>query len=368
MSRAKLHIPARRVGTLTEAVINAMALDAADVSRFGIQLSARDASVLQRHAQELAGSAMDALTPTIYPATGGTPVQYLQNMLPGIIRVLNQVRMIDELTGVTTVGDWEDEEVVQGGLEYTGRAVPYGDYANIPLSSWNYTYERRTVVRFEEGLKVGRLEEARAAKMQVNSLEEKRGAAALALDIQRNAIGFYGFNGGQNRTYGFLNDPNLPAYVNVDTSWADASFLQITQQLREMFAALRIQMGGNLDPKRDPLTLAVALSAVDYLTVTSPEGFKSVQEWLNENYPNVRVIGVPQLDEANGGDNVAVLYPETVADTGTDGGRVFTQIVPVRFRLLGTEQQAKAIVEDYTNASAGVMLARPYAVVRRSGI
>jgi hypothetical protein len=36
--------------------------------------------------------------------------------------------------------------------------------------------------------------------------------------------------------------------------------------------------------------------------------------------------------------------------------------------MLGSEKQAKAYVEDYVAATAGVMLKRPYAVARRSGI
>ena len=59
--------------------------------------------------------------------------------------------------------------------------------------------------------------------------------------------------------------------------------------------------------------------------------------------------------------------PEKIWDA-PDGGRTFDQIVPAKLKSLGVEQRAKSYVEDYTNATAGVMLKRPWAVVRRSGI
>lgn len=370
--RERLHLSARQVGVVPVSVAMDAAQNFGDLAALGINITQADAvRMYSQHAAWAAdnGVAMDALTPTTFGPTSGTPVQFLQAWMPGLVRQLTAAMKIDELTGITTMGNWHDEEIVQGSLELTGRAVPYGDYTNIPLSSWNWSYDRRTIVRFEEGLRVGKLEEARASAMNVNSTEEKRLAAARALDLQRNRIGFLGYNATINRTYGFLNDPALPAYVNVPTPWSTATFTQITADIRLMMADLRTQMQGNFDPKRQPTILALPTSVVDFLTVTSTVGAdKSVQEWLDENYPNMRIIDAPELDDANGGANVAYLYPETVNDSGSDGGRVWTQIVPTKFKLLGVENQAKALVEDYTNATAGVMMKRPYAIVRRSGL
>ena len=117
-------------------------------------------------------------------------MQFLQSFLPGLVKVLTAARKIDEICGIITAGAWEDEQVIQGVLENTGSAVPYGDYTNIPLASWNMVWNTREIVRFEEGFRVGTLEEARAARANVNSGENKRESAALALDIQRNAVGF----------------------------------------------------------------------------------------------------------------------------------------------------------------------------------
>lgn len=308
------------------------------------------------------------------PAGGnlGTPAQFLQNWLPGIVRQVTKVRNADALMGVQTVGSWEDEEVIQTAAELTGKAELYGDVTNIPLAGYNATYERRSIIRFEQGVMMGTLEEARAAKANISMAVEKRAAAAESLDIIRNRVAFYGYNQPDTRVFGFLNDPGLPAYANVAAgagglTWALKTFLEITRDIREMVTALVTQSGGRIRPQDTDMTLALPLGFEEYMGVTSDFGI-SVGDWLSKTYPRIRVETAPELAGANGGANVAYLYAERVADSGTDGGEVIAQIVPARFQALGTEKRAKGVVEDYTNALAGVMVKRPYGVIRRSGI
>jgi hypothetical protein len=71
---------------------------------------------------------------------------------------------------------------------------------------------------------------------------------------------------------------------------------------------------------------------------------------------------------ANGGANVAYLFADSVDDGGSDGGATFVQIVPAKFQALGTEKQAKGYIEDFSNATAGIMVKRPFAVQRLTGI
>jgi hypothetical protein len=320
----------------------------------------------------LAGVAMDDLQVSVTPATIATPIQFLQNWLPGFVNVITQARKIDELIGIVTAGAWEDEEIVQGMLEQLGTTVPYGDYTNVPLASWNPSWERRTVIRFEEGMRAGVLEEARAARINVNSQAQKREAATLALEISRNRVGFFGFNAGNNRTYGFLNDPNLPAATVFPNGasgfpqWSTKTMLEIIKDIRAMVVALRSQSGDTVDPEKTPLTLAIASNCVDFLTVISDFGM-SVRKWMTDTYPKMRVVSAPELNLAISGDNAAYLYAESIDDTSTDDKRVWVQVVPAKFRLIGTQQMAKGYEEDYSNATAGVMLKRPFAVVRRYG-
>lgn len=341
-----------------------------DLELIGVKISADTVRRMmdgQKHLQAL--MAQDSLQPTVTTPSINTPIQFLQSFLPGFVEVITAARRADVLMGITTIGDWADEEIVQGILEMTGLAIPYADQQNVPYSSWNTNFVRRTIIRFEEGMRVGTLDEERAAKMRVNSADAKRRAAAKALEISRNYTGFYGFASGANLTYGFLNDPGLAGYVNAPNGgWEAATFLEIQQDILTALADLRDQSGDNIDPKKTPITLAVSTNRVDFLTTPPVYGAGSVLTWLKENYPNVRVESAPELNNANSNQNVFYLYAERMDDGGTDDGQTWLQAVPAKFKINGVAKLAKGYEEDYSNGTAGAFCKRPFLVVRYTGI
>lgn len=351
-----------------------IAMDSADVERYkdlehlGIGFTDK----YLRDAPDVYG--MDDVQGGVYTPSGGAPIQFLQTFLPGFVRAALAPRKIDEIVGIQTIGEWHDEEVVQPVLETLGDAVPYADLSPVPLSSWNAAFERRTVVRFEKGIKVGTLESARASAMRLDSASAKRTAAANALHIQRNLIGFRGYNDGNSRTFGLLNDPSLLPYETVadgaagSPKWSKKTFLEITADLRNAFTQLEIQSNGVVDARNTPTVLALPTGASNFLSVVSEMGI-SVEQWLTETYPKNRRVTAPQFQKANGGADVFYLFAEEVyGDDSDDDNRVFIQVVPATFMALGIENKSKGIVEDYTNATAGVMCKRPYAVYRGTGI
>lgn len=322
--------------------------------------------------------AMDSVQGGVTTPSIPNPIQFLQNWLPGQVYVMTAAREIDNLIGITTQGAFEDEQIVQAVLENTGYAVPYSDYGNAPLADWNQTFVPRTNVRFELGMRVGTLEEMRAARVRVNSGQAKRESCGLNLEITRNLVGFNGYYSGNNNTYGFLNDPGLGGYVTVaagagagnPTEWSGKTFLEICADIRTSVVALRTQSKGVIDPQKVDLVLALPTNAIDYLTVVSDFGI-SVRDWLTQTYPRIRVQDAIQLDTALGnvvGDGVFYLFAEAIKDLSTDDGRVWVQVVPNKFMVLGVVKLAKGYEEDYANATAGAMCKRPWAVVRYSGI
>ncbi len=330
----------------------------------------------QKVAREMAAyaSGMDAIQSNVTTPQIPGVIQFLQNWLPGQVHILTAARKIDELIGIATIGAYEDEQVVQEVLENTGYAEPYGDITNLPLSDWNLSFVTRTVVRFELGMRVGNLEEARAARVRVNSGESKRQSCGIALEIARNLVGFNGYNSGNDNTYGFLNDPNLPGYVTVATGassstlWSKKTSLEIQTDILTSLVGLRVSSQEVIDPYKTPITLAVATNVVDYLSVSSTFNI-STKDWLAKNYPNVRVVSAPQLNGANGGANVFYTYADTIDDgISSDDRRTFIQVVPAQFMVTGVQKLAKGYEEDYTNATAGIMLKRPWAVNRSSGV
>jgi len=286
---------------------------------------------------------------------------------------LTKARKIDDIVGIATVGRWEDEEIVQGILEKAGFATPYGDKSNSPMGGWNTNFERRTVVRFESGIEVNRLEDARGSVMNLSVVDSKRKAASEALEIQRNYIGFYGYNSGTGRTYGLLNEPNLPAYVNLpngaggSSTFASKTTLEQIADILTSLAALRSQSGDRIDPKKDKITITFPTSVVDLLATPTTLGYL-VLKWMADNYPNVRVESAPEFEGANGGANVFYVVADGVDDgMSTDGGQSIMQLVPAKFVTLGVQQMTKGYEEAYANATAGLIVKRPFGVVRRSG-
>lgn len=346
-----------------------------ELARLGIIISDSDA----RNMRE--GIALDSndvgLNPSplpgLYAQGSPTPIQFLQEWLPGFVRVITAARKADLLMGISTIGAWEDEEIIQGTLENLGEVVPYTDYGNIPLASWQANYARRTVVRFELGFSVGILEEARTARARVQTAAEKRVSVTRSLEIARNRVAFYGYNNGQNNTYGYLNEPELlPALTaavgaSSDTKWSTKTFLEITADIRRMVAELQIRSMDNIDVETHPLRLSLPTGVNQYLSVTSNYG-NSVRQWLRENYPNITIETAPEQNDAVGGESVSYLYPESFDDgLSDDGGQVWMQCVPAKFFSLGVEKKAKSYLEDSSNATAGALLKRPLFVIRMIG-
>ena len=210
--------------------------------------------------------------------------------------------------------------------------------------------------------------------MRLSSSETKRQGAAVGLEIFRNAIGFYGWNGGNNQTYGFLNDPVLPAFIasSVTNGWsgANGTFQGITGDLRMAIVQLRTQSQDQIDPEKVEMTLVLPMNKIDYLSVTTDYGV-SVRDWLTQTYPKVRVVSAPELQGANAGADVFYLFAEEIdssIDGSTDGGETFVQLIQTKFVTLGVEKRAKSYVEDYSNGTAGTLCKRPWAVVRVTGI
>lgn len=346
-----------------------------DLALYGINLNEHDVYAMAEASAKTYGvkAAMDAIQIATTTPSIPVPLQFLQNWLPGFVNIITDARKIDDLVPLVTTGSWEDVQVVQGIMEPLGLAVPYGDYTTVPYANWNPNYVYRNIVRFEQGMLVGKLESAQAAKGNINNDAQKRNAAATSLEIQRNYIGFYGFNAGVNLTYGFLNDPGLPSYVTASNGasgsplWSSKTYLEIVNDLKAMIINVRTVSGDQVDFTKVNGTLALASAVVDQLTTVSQFG-NSVKQWLNENFPKIRVESAPELNGANGGQNVAYLYADRMNDGSTDDGLVFMNMVPTKFQTVGVAQEVKGYIEDYTNAMAGVMCKRPWAVTRLTGI
>ena len=302
------------------------------------------------------------------PAMNGANIRtdFLQHVLAGVIRTATRVRVLDEIIGVTNGGNWHDEEVVINVATPTGKAELYGDHTNIPLASYLQDLEKRGIVRAELGFQVGKLEEARQSAAGFQAQAEKRAAVTEALEQFRENVGYFGFNGADTRVFGLLNDPNLPAYQSLTTNWKTATFEQITADIIAMFERIEARSGGRIKDDTQ-MTMVLPLGYRSALTKANPvaQG-ETVRQWISENYPGIRFVFSPEFVGANGGADAVYLFADNVDDESTATSSTFLQIVPVKYQVLGSENQIKGYLEDATNATAGVILTRPWAVDRVS--
>lgn len=373
-TKLKYKYPAQSIA-MDAADVNALASRSGSLEKLGISVSPE---FLRSFNKNEISVALDAgITQPVTAPSNGTPVQFLQEFLPGVVNVLTTVRKADLVAPVVTAGEWHLEEVVLKTMEHTANPQLYSDHGGVPLVSFNETYERRQVVRFEMGVQFNPLADARSAATGTSPGQEKRVALAEGFEILRNDIAFNGFNVGTGKTYGILNDPQLPGYVTVangaggDTTWASKTTVEIINDLSTALRALEVQAGGHVDPTMNRVDLEIPLAFNSYLTQTdgSIANGKTAMEWLKENYPMVQVVTVPQFTEANAGENVFYLKAVSVDNSGTDGGESMIQIVPAKMRAMGSVQNEKGgTTEGYTSAYAGVFAKRPYSVVRYTDI
>ena len=326
-----------------------------------------DSQALAEMAGICGGTAADAAPNMITTPSASTPIQFLQHWINRPVKIVTAKRDIDEILGREFGGTWADEEIVQPIVELTGRATLYGDKNNPNQASYNVNFESRTIVRFEESVEVGILEQQRAARMRIDSTSVKRDAAALSLAIEANKVGWYGFADGAGKTYGLLNDPNLPAYQTVapengQTSWQNKTFGGIQQDILTAITAVMVNTGNNYNPAMHRAKLVVALSKYQWLNKANEFG-KTVMEWIKATYPNIEVLASQYLDGANGGADTFLFFVEEL-----NGEKTITHNPVETLRFLGLWNKGKNFEEFYSNATAGVFVKQPIGVYRGTGI
>ena len=315
---------------------------------------------------------MDAEAPYI---SGGVSARQplFTKYLPGVVSDLTTVRKIDTLVGQLTVGSYLDQDVMQMIQERTGEAKSYSEGTQIPYTSYATSYERRDLVKFVIGTKSDMISDGRMSLTGVNPEQVKMSAAVTGLEIVRNQVAFNGFTDGENKTYGFLNDPNLPAPITLPNGastkpeWVNKTLAEKQKDFNNAVSSLMNTTGGNFDPTMDNFTLALALSVAGTLNDTNEYGI-SMTSWINDTYPKCRVVYVPEFNGVNGGANVFYMYVENMKLNSSDNGSVIDGIVTEKFMSIGKAQEIGGYKEGFINAIGGVLVKRPYAIYRATGV
>lgn len=289
-----------------------------------------------------------------------TPVQFAQFWLTNPIKVLTRARSLDKVVGRTIVGTWEIEQIVATIMERVGQPALYGDFTKAPLANWNVNFETRDNVRFEMGVQVGKLEEARASQMRLNSSALKREAMAEAFDIILNNVGWFGYNGGGKKVYGLLNDTNNTATDSSTVkTWVGQSFDTIVTEILAVVKDRVEALAGNYDPEVDSATLVLPVTQYTYLATVNSLGV-SVRDWLTKSFPKIRIVACAELSMASTSNKpMALFFVDKLVGDG-----VVQQMVTSTMRLVGAQPMAKGNYEVYSCSTAGTLLRYPLAFKR----
>lgn len=345
------------------------------VKRRGVSNVTADSRVAFADLQA-AGIFMQAMdSALIGGGSGGVPGYVsrnaLETWLPGTLRTITQVRNADRILGVTVVGDPFDEEIKLTVEEIAGQPVPYADNTPIPFADIRTTTEARKPITFELGFSVGLRESKRLDAQGIEAATSKRRAVTEALDMSRNRVAFNGYNGSGSNTYGLLNEPNLAGYEVHSSNGFSAvgwdgsvTFDSLTTDFSAMFKQIVSQSGGHVQEDAQ-MVFVIPTIYLNHLNVMHSNTGLTFRAWLNQNYANLRIENTPEFNDAQT-KGVAYLIVENAGqydDSDTDGATII-QVVPERFRVLGSETQIKGYVEDCVNTTAGVWVLRPWAVCR----
>ena len=289
-----------------------------------------------------------------------TPVQFAQFWLTNPIKVLTRARSLDKVVGRTIVGTWETEQIVATIMERVGQPALYGDFTKAPLANWNVNFETRDNVRFEMGVQVGKLEEARASQMRLNSSALKREAMAEAFDILINNVGWFGYNDGGKKVYGLLTDTNNTATDSSTVkTWVNQSFDTIVTEILAVVKDRVEALSGNYDPEVDSATLALPVTQYTYLATVNSLGV-SVRDWLTKSFPKIRIVACAELSKAGTSQKpMALFFVDKLVGDG-----VVQQMVTSTMRLVGAQPMAKGNYEVYSCSTAGTLLRYPLAFKR----
>lgn len=306
---------------------------------------------------------MDAAPNPQTTATAVTPVQFAQYWLTNPIKILTRGRSLDKVVGRTVVGTWETEQIVATIMERIGQPGLYGDFTKAPLANWNVNFETRDNVRFEMGVEVGKLEEARASQMRLNSYALKRDAMAEAFAILLNNVGWYGFRsdsanfaGSSKKIYGLLNDQNVTPDTLGRATWAGATTMDdICTDIQAIVTSAVTSMKGNYDPETDGATLALPINQYAQLGKINAYGI-SARDWMAKTYPKIRIVSCAELVGALSAKDVALFIIDSVV-----GDTCVQQMLTSALRLVGVQPMAKGSYEVYSCSTAGSLVRYPLA-------
>lgn len=327
-------------------------------------------------------------SPAVTVPNINVPLGALNYIKPEDIEVRTAIQVSDLIAPKTKLGTWGGTKLITIKIkEFSGKVSPDDGTANDTIKSTvNYDFITRGVFPFAGYWGNTDMGRETAGAMQNNLQADDVKSLMNTMAIAQNQIFFNGVSekqlttlGVQMPVYGFLNDPNLPAYTTVasnaassSTYWASKTVEEIYKDVLTSYGRLVNKSGGNiigngLANGRGKLKLAISLGSFTDLKRVQSVGTQwiSVYEMIKANFgmSDSDFIPVPQFNNANNDSDVFYLIYED--DTiGATVLNVYQELI----RAYPIFQKHSELSQKISSQVSGCIVQYPMFIDRCDGI
>lgn len=246
--------------------------------------------------------AMDA-QPTLATApNAGIPALFTTYVDPRQIKAIFAPTVGAELYGEEKIGDWTTDQVQMPMTEITGFTSAYGDFNNNGKAGANANWISRQTFHFQTHTRWGERETAKYGEAMVDWVALQNESSSNVLNRALNESYFFGLAG--LKLYGGMNDPALPAAIAPTTkaaggtTWANGNTIEIYNDFLKLYTQLQTRMPALVNMS-SPMVCGIPNTLEPFLARTNDFG-KTVREIIQQSFPNVEFVTVPQFVTASG--------------------------------------------------------------------
>lgn len=306
--------------------------------------------------------AMDA-QPTLSTApNAGIPVIFTTYVDPKRIKTLFAPTVAAEFYGEQRIGDWTKDQVMFPRTEIAGFVSSYGDFNQNGRSSYNANWVSRQTYQFQTFIRWGERDAARYGEGMIDWAAGQAESASATIHRALNTSYFFGVQG--LKLYGGMNDPALPSAISPNTkaagglTWANGTTIEIYNDFVKMYTQLQTQLPALVNMS-SRMVLGIPNTLESALARTNDFG-KTVREIIQQSFPNVRIVVIPQFVTASG--NLIQLRLEDV-----DGQEVCTSAFTEKMRLHPVITLASGWEQKQSASTVGTVVKLPPAFVQMLG-
>jgi hypothetical protein len=340
-----------------------IALDHADLGRrYGIHFM----SALGQEARGLQlidkSVGYDAQPTLITAANAGIPSLFTTYVDPAIIEVLVSPTKAAELYGETKKGTWVSDTAMFIMAERTGEVSSYGDFSQDGMSNANVQFPQRQSYHYQTNTRWGERELARASEAKVDWANQVNMASALTLKKYQNLTYLFGVAGLQN--YGGTNDPALPAPITVTGTWFGATGAFIYADVLRLVQQIIAQGNGLLDAES---TYTMGISPGNTVNFNNTDEFNvNVYTQIKTNFPNLKIVTVPEFAINGGGGASGTEFVQLIADS-VEGQRTAECAFTEKMRAHAIVTKTSSWEQKKSQGTWGTIIYQPFAIAAMTG-